>query len=421
MAEILGIACGIAGLTSLAMEISHLSYGYISDIRSAQSTQKQYLREISALTEVLLRSEEATNGLDNQAIAMSRPVHLSKGAIRDCEKELEHLRSELKKPSPSIFWPLKEKALEKHIRDLHQFRGIFSSFLAAQTLVTVSATHHEVTRLGNHQDLTELLEWIGNPKDASGPAFTPSLGTGDWFIKLDTYQNWVVGNSPPQLWCYGPPGVGKSMLASVAIQHLSETVEGASTCLLHYFCDFASRKKEKEEAIWRSLLQQIIAQRPVPVLQAFASSRVKLGSSRLASSKDLYYILDTICSSEQVVIVFDAPDELENVKDMITILSPFTKNNCRILVTSRDLPEIRSSLTLASVLEVQADENDLRAYVANKFEENDLEDMLDEYSELQTEIVDKSNGVWVNSNQISNRALTSQTVSFSEKFWWITF
>ena len=81
MAEIIGVVSGIAGLISLAMETTRLSYGYISDIRSAHSTQKQYLREMSALTEVLLRSEEATEGLENEAVVMSRPTQLSKSAI----------------------------------------------------------------------------------------------------------------------------------------------------------------------------------------------------------------------------------------------------------------------------------------------------------------------------------------------------
>lgn len=59
MADPFSIVSGVAGLLSLAMEITKLSYGFISDIRSAHATQKRYLREVSALTDVLLRSEEA--------------------------------------------------------------------------------------------------------------------------------------------------------------------------------------------------------------------------------------------------------------------------------------------------------------------------------------------------------------------------
>jgi hypothetical protein len=74
---------------------------------------------------------------------------LSKTTIEDCTKEFEDLRSELQKPTRNIFWPLKEKTLKKHIKELNRFCTIFSDFLAAQTLVTVSATHREVTRLGH--------------------------------------------------------------------------------------------------------------------------------------------------------------------------------------------------------------------------------------------------------------------------------
>ncbi|RDW56944.1 hypothetical protein BP5796_13011 [Coleophoma crateriformis] len=412
MAEILGIASGVAGLISLAMEITRLSYGYISDIRSAHSTQKEYLREMSALTEVLLRIEEAIEGLEDQAVAMTPSTNLSKGAIRDCTKELDSLRSELEKPSPSIFWPLKELALKKTIQSLHQYRSIFSSFLAAQTLVTVSATHREVNRLGYHQDQTELLAWIGNPKDTSGPVLSPFPGTGEWFVESDTYRNWVVGNGSSLLWCHGPPGVGKSILASVALQHLSESLDGASVCLLHYFCEFSNRKEQKKEAIWKSLLRQVITQGRI---QAIATLKSRLGSSRPASSKDLSDALDTICSSEKVIIILDGPDELENVKDMKAILNPFMKHHCKILVTSRDLPEIRSILTMASILEVQADRNDLRSYVASQFEENDLEDLLEKYPELEMEIIDKSNGIFLLGKILVNHLLELTTAKEMRK------
>jgi NACHT domain len=415
MAEILGITSGIAGLIGLAMEITRLSYGYISDIRLAHTTQKQYLREMSALTEVLLRSEEATGAFENQTAAVSQPMHFSKSAIRDCAKELEDLRSELEKPSPSIFWPLKEKALQKRIKSIHQFRSIFSGFLTAQTLVAVSATHREVTRLGHHHEQLELLDWIGNPKDTSGPVLSPIPGTGDWFAKSDAYQNWVVGNGSSLLWCHGPPGVGKSMLASIALQHLSETLDGSLVSLVYYFCDFANRKEQKKEAIWKSLLRQAIAQRQLPVLEALASSRAQLNTLRPASAKDLSNALNAICSSGQVILVFDAPDELENAKELESILHPFLRNNCRILVTSRDLPEIRSVLNMASIVEVQADRNDLRTYVVSQFEENDLGDLLEKHPELQIEIVDKSNGMWVINLQIS-LVLTNRAVSCSRRF-----
>jgi hypothetical protein len=132
------------------------------------------------------------------------------------------------------------------------------------------------------------------------------------------------------------------MLASLALQHLSETLDKSSVSLLHYFCDFANRKEQTKESTLKSFFRQIITQGQLPVLQAIADSRLKIGSLRPPSAKDLLNVLDNICSTKQFVVVIDGPDELENAKDLKNILGPFITNNCRILVSSRDLPEIRS-------------------------------------------------------------------------------
>jgi hypothetical protein len=57
MAEAIGLAASIAGLLTLVGQVTALSYA-LSDIRNASKSQKLYLQEISALTEVL-RIEQA--------------------------------------------------------------------------------------------------------------------------------------------------------------------------------------------------------------------------------------------------------------------------------------------------------------------------------------------------------------------------
>lgn len=72
MVEVLGLVSGIASLVSMAMQITKLSYSYVADIRSAHSTQKHYLRESSALAEVLPRSEEVSQNLAKENLGFRR-------------------------------------------------------------------------------------------------------------------------------------------------------------------------------------------------------------------------------------------------------------------------------------------------------------------------------------------------------------
>ena len=349
-------------------------------------------------------SLESTQNADKVAVAIKAFINHKLSTFKSLQEDYK-TRQQLRnmmygKANGTFLWasliiPELEKLDSREITDAmsRDDASKFSGLLAAQALTTTSAKQREITRLDHHQNHVELLDWIGNPKDTSGPVLTPFPGTGEWFLKSDAYQNWVSGNGPSLLWCHGPPGVGTSVLASVALQNLTETLEAEPVCLLYYFCDFANRKEQKKEAIWKCLLRQVIAQNPAPALQALTCSRGRLGSIRPASSRELSDAFGTVCSSQQVVLVIDGLDELESAKDMKAILGSFVKANCRILVTSRDLPEIRSVLTIATILEVQADKGDLSTYVVGRFEENDLESLLESHPELETDIVDKSNGM----------------------------
>ncbi|KAF4901505.1 Ankyrin repeat and SOCS box protein 13 [Colletotrichum fructicola] len=391
MAEVVGLVSGIASLVTMAMQITKLSYSYIADIRSAHSTQKQYLREVSALTEVLLRSEEVSQNLEKENIGLSRPSDLSKSVVAECAQKLDNLCVELRKPSPSIFWPIQEKNLKKHIEDLHRFRSIFADFLSAQALTVATATHQEVTRLVNHQDQTDLLEWLGNPKESSRLIPNPLSNTGARFLSSEAYKQWTAGSKPPLLWCHGPPGVGKSMLAAVAIQDLG--ARAGSVPVLYYFFDFGSRKEQTKETIWKALLRQVIRKGSASTVQKLVNFRNELGLHRPAGSKDFSDALKIACADQQFSLVLDGPDEMENSRELKSILVPFT--NASVLVTSRDTPEIRSTLSQATKMEVQADSNDMRAYVASRFEECDLDDVIERHPELENEILEKSQGIFL--------------------------
>lgn len=228
-------------------------------------------------------------------------------------------------------------------------RQLFTAFLTSQTLTAASATHREVTRMGLRQRKVELLEWLGSSTPAAFAVPTPLSGTGMWLLESDCFQTWIQGTASSSLWFHGPPGVGKSMLASIVLRYLTDNVEGEHRLVLHFFCDFATRKTQTKQAIWKSLLGQAITKGDQTVVDAISSFRSQRPSTDTASLKGLTDIWDSVLSLQPLILIIDGPDELDKPTMLKPVLAPFVKSNCRILVTSRYLPEIGAALPEAAV------------------------------------------------------------------------
>lgn len=129
MAELIGLASAVAGLVTLIGQVSKLSYAFLSDIRGASKSQKLYLQEISALTEVLLRIEQA---LEVDDLGFVRPSSISAEVFQDCQELLRSLKTSLEKATESssrieklkssLKWPFNEKEVKKLVEMLHRHR-----------------------------------------------------------------------------------------------------------------------------------------------------------------------------------------------------------------------------------------------------------------------------------------------------------
>jgi hypothetical protein len=135
MAEAFGLAAAVANLLQISVQITQLSYNYMSDVKNAPKTQKQYLQEVSAFTDVLFRVDQAFQEAKSTGLAIpDLPGSLNDDLIQDCHKNLAALRSTLEKRLVKLMWPFQEKDLKKQIDILHRYRELFTSFLSASIL-----------------------------------------------------------------------------------------------------------------------------------------------------------------------------------------------------------------------------------------------------------------------------------------------
>ena len=95
-------------------------------------------------------------------------------------------------------------------------------------------------------------------------------GTGTWLLQHKTFQDWLSGTKK-RLYCPGIPGAGKTVLASVIIDHLEKTFENNNVGIAYVYCAYNDSSQTTTNLI-ASLLHQFIFTGRVSDVVRFADS-----------------------------------------------------------------------------------------------------------------------------------------------------
>lgn len=196
--------------------------------------------------------------------------------------------------------------------------------------------------------------------------------TCSWVLKDVHFGKWRTCARSQVLWIYGDPGKGKTMLAFSLVKELSERirVEGSSPniALACFFCDNKDNRRKSAISILRSLIYQLLRQRPD--LCSYLRSEYERQKERLFASpnalQSLWRIFKNVTAYsnfKRIYIVIDGLDECDeqSTEDLLKLLEPFLEsgpdtgnympdleqeNSCQLkwLFTSRNNDIIKSSL-----------------------------------------------------------------------------
>jgi hypothetical protein len=136
MAEVAGFVSTIAGLITLAGQVTKLSYNYILALPGGV---------VCLYNEALLHAEKAAVDAERLGLLAPRPASLSADVLNDCHEELVLLRRNLEdrgadgrstvtRIKATLIWPFEEQQMKKHIEMLHRFRSIFTDYVSASIL-----------------------------------------------------------------------------------------------------------------------------------------------------------------------------------------------------------------------------------------------------------------------------------------------
>ena len=192
--------------------------------------------------------------------------------------------------------------------------------------------------------------------------------TCNWVLQDPQMQPWIGDDSSDAvLWMTGIPGAGKSYLCSLLVEHL-RTQQRFST--LYYFCGHQSTNGDTCAMVLRTIAIQLLQQNHDMVSLVYQAYLLK-GSNR--SGPAMRNMLTQILPTSKVVrIVIDGIDEgshetqQEVLKSLIEIQKS-TGHHCKILVCSRDEPQIQKLLAAKAHLRIgEKTVEGLRLYIKER-------------------------------------------------------
>lgn len=218
--------------------------------------------------------------------------------------------------------------------------------------------------------------------------------TGQWLLETERFKTWFEGKGSPVLWCPGNPGTGKTVLTSIAVNHVAESSRGQDIAIIYVYCDYKDSSTHTVNALLSSLLRQLIEQTPraesIAELSMILNENAKY---RDPTEAELFTWVRTVSKDFNNVYIFvDALDEYPELsRDALLLrLQQFSQvGQTRLFLTSRPNIDIKSRLQNLSRIEIAASAPDIEAYLRSEIQKSGrLALFIRKDSRLKQEIVD---------------------------------
>ncbi|KAL8627130.1 hypothetical protein Q9189_007160 [Teloschistes chrysophthalmus] len=166
-------------------------------------------------------------------------------------------------------------------------------------------------------------------------------GTGQWFLQRPEFVQWVLG-SEAMLWCSGIMGAGKTFLASIAVEHLKNTLKHQNTAVMILYCGYNQARSQSVDSLVAALIKQVLQIRPAISEKLKELYNVHARTGIFPSLTELTKILRAeLGKFDNCFIIIDGLDELLDEAKRQELLDTLTHGRVNVLMTSRPLDTVK--------------------------------------------------------------------------------
>jgi Cdc6-like AAA superfamily ATPase len=258
-----------------------------------------------------------------------------------------------------------------------------------------------------HDDLQRrtIIEWltrIDYSTQQSDFIGRRQEGTGQWLLNSDKFQSWLK-TAKQTLFCQGMPGAGKTMIASIVVDHLSvEFQNDASVGIAYLYCNFRRQDEQSLTELLSSLLKQLVqGQLSVPESVKSLYERHK-DKARPSLDEILKVFYAVVADYSRTFIVIDALDECQvsggvRSKLLSELFHLQAQTEASLFATSRFIPEIEKEFKGSMSLEIHASDEDVQRYLDGHMSQlpSFVSRSSDLKEEIKSEIIKAVDGMYV--------------------------
>lgn len=222
---------------------------------------------------------------------------------------------------------------------------------ARQRLMVAIHQQDQIT-VHKAEEYRKMTDWLSSPDpwsnhESARQQHEPQTGT--WLLRDTRYLGWKSG-SIRTLWAHGKAGCGKTVLCSTAIEDTRTYCQNAAKNSGHaiFYFSFSDTHKQTHQSLVTSLAVQLCWKEPGQSMLRQAYEKPERSRPSLDELQRI--LVSSVASYDEVFLHIDALDECpendgvrESVLTGIEELLDQTPN-VRMLVTSRDAPDIRCSM-----------------------------------------------------------------------------
>ena len=403
-ASIIGL---ITGLVELADMVFVRTFLYVKAVKEGDKDRSALNSEVGALFGILSRLQLLSGAIEGEEEDGGCEPVLKAEHLNDCRKTLLTIKSKLdshegpghatrrhslKYTLKTLLWPFTSSEVRDLLVEIERHKANLSLALAADTLSgllralskqaeiceTVHALENELNRVALNDQRRQILDSFGSADPGKNHDMSRKLwapGTGLWLTDGTEFRDWLTNKTAKNIWCYGIPGSGKTVLASAVIEEVLKC-RSHSVAAAYFYCDYKDVKTQDPVNILGSLAKQLILQSERCFKESEVLYEVHHSGKQVSTSYRPHELRDLILrmssSFDQTMIVVDGLDECaKDTTRVVELLLSLSKSEISTLKTvffSRDEIEIRETLRDYTPLSIAADKGDLQLYVAAEIE-----------------------------------------------------